>query len=93
VPSPQIKALVQQDPLGLLAMLRDRLGREKGLAAFDPTQEGYVSPDGHSRLLVVKPNGPPFDTDFCKALFHRLSTVEGAARHDIADPDAAAVTI
>src|ERR1700688_3003296 len=93
VPSPQIKALVQQDPLGLLTMLRDRVGREKGFVAFDPTQEGYVSPDGHGRLLVVKPKGPPFDTDFCKALFQRLSTVEGAARHDITDPDAAAVKI
>ena len=79
VPSPQIKALVQQDPLGLLIMLRDRMGREKGFVAFDPTQEGYVSPDGHSRLLVVTPKGPPFDTDFCKALFQRLSTVERAA--------------
>jgi uncharacterized protein len=95
VPSPQIKALVQQDPLGLLPMLRDRMGREKGVAAFDPAQEGYVSSDGHSRLLIVKPKGPPFDADFCKALFHRLSTVEGAAKHDVteSDPDAAAVTI
>src|ERR1700674_420632 len=95
VPSPQIKALGKQDPLGVLTMLRDRMGREKGFVAFDPTQEGYVSPDGQSRLLVVKPKGPPFDTDFCKALFQRLSTVEGAARHDVteADPDAAAVTI
>jgi uncharacterized protein len=95
VPSAQIKALVQQDPLGLLTMLRDRMGREKGFVAFDPAQEGYVSADGRSRLLVVKPKGPPFDTDFCKALFQRLSAVEGAARHDVteADPDAAAVTI
>src|ERR1700680_1789550 len=29
VPSPQIKALVQQDPLGLLGMVRHRSGREK----------------------------------------------------------------
>ena len=95
VPSSQVKALVQQDPLGLLTMLRDRVGREKGFVAFDPTQEGYVSPDGHSRLLVVKPTGPPFDTAFCKALFQRLAAVEGATRHDItsADPDAARVTI
>src|SRR6202158_6339484 len=95
VPSPQIKALVQQDPLGLLTMLRDRMGREKGCVACDPAQEGYISSDGHSRLLVVKPKGPPFDTDFCKELFQRLSTVEGATRHDVTevDPDAAAVTI
>ncbi|HEV3215407.1 MAG TPA: MMPL family transporter, partial [Vicinamibacterales bacterium] len=94
-PSPQIKTLVQQDPLGLLVLLRDRIGREKGLATFNPAQEGYVSPDGHSRLIVVKPKGPPFDTTFCRTLFQRLSAVESATRHEItaADPDAAAVKI
>lgn len=96
-PSAQIKALVQQDPLGLLTMLRDRLGREKGFVSFDPTQEGYVSPDGRSRLVVVKPKGQPFDTDFCKALFARLSAVEATARREAAvedaDPDAGAVEI
>jgi uncharacterized protein len=95
MPSPQIKTLVQQDPLGLLTMLRDRMGREKGFVSFDPTQEGYVSPDGRSRLVVVKPKGPPFDTDFCKALFARLSAVEATARREAAieDPDAGAVEI
>ena len=95
VPSPQIKALVQQDPLGLLAMLRDRMGRQKAFVSFDPAQEGYVSQDGHGRLVVVKPKGPPFDIDFCKALFRRLSAVESAARHEViaSDPDAAAVKI
>jgi uncharacterized protein len=95
MPSAQIKALVQQDPLGLLMMLRDRMGREKGLVSFDPTKEGYVSPDGRSRLVVVKPKGPPFDTDFCKALFKRLSAVEATARQEAAaeDPDTGAVEI
>jgi uncharacterized protein len=95
MPSAQIKALVQQDPLGLLTMLRDRMGREKGFVSFDPSQEGYVSRDGRSRLVVVKPKGPPFDTDFCKALFKRLSTVEATARQEAAadDPDAGAVGI
>ncbi|HEV3141176.1 MAG TPA: MMPL family transporter, partial [Vicinamibacterales bacterium] len=95
MPSAQIKALVQQDPLGLLTMLRDRMGREKGVVSFDPTQEGYVSRDGRRRLVVVKPNGAPFDTDFCKALFKRLSAVEATARREAAaeDPDASAVSI
>jgi predicted exporter len=95
MPSAQMKALVQQDPLGLLTMLRDRMSREKGFVSFDPTQEGYVSPDGRSRLVVVKPNGQPFDSDFCKALFHRLSAVETEARREAAveDPDVASVEI
>jgi uncharacterized protein len=93
MPSMQIKALVQQDPLGLLTMLRDRLGREKGFVSFDPAQEGYVSQDGRSRLVLVKPKGPPFDTDFCKALFARLATIEATARREAMDPDAGAVSI
>jgi uncharacterized protein len=94
-PSAQIKQLVQQDPLGLLTMLRDRMGREKGFVSFDPTQDGYVSQNGRSRLVMVKPNGQPFDSDFCRALFQRLSAVESAARQQAADgdPDAASVRI
>ncbi|HWW85142.1 MAG TPA: MMPL family transporter [Vicinamibacterales bacterium] len=80
VPSPQVKALVRQDPLGLLTLLRDQLGRQKGFVGLNPAAEGYVSADGHSRLVIVKPRGSPFDTDFCKALFARLSAVEARAR-------------
>jgi predicted RND superfamily exporter protein len=80
VPSSDVKALVQQDPVGLLGLLRDRMGRQNGFAAFDPTQAGYVSKDGHSRLVIVKPAGAPFDTDFCKRLFRRLDEVARAAR-------------
>lgn len=95
MPSSDIKALVQQDPLGLLSMMRARMAREKGLVAVDPSQEGYVSADGTSRLVIVKPNGPPFDTDFCKRLFQRLAAVETEARQAAAtaDPDAGSVTV
>lgn len=86
-PSDQVRALVQQDPLGLLTMLRNRLGRSQGFISFDPTQEGYVSKDGRSRLLIVKPTGHSFDSDFCKALFRRLATVESAARARAAEDD------
>ena len=80
VSTPAVKAYVQQDPLGLLPLLRDRLGRGRALVDFDPTQTGYVSRDGRSRLVVAKPVRPPFDTDFCKRLFARLANVEAAAR-------------
>jgi len=95
MPAPQVKAIVQEDPLGLLALTRDRLGRRNGLIAADPTQEGYVSADGRSRLVIVKPKGAPFDADFCKELFRRLSSVESEARHRVgaSDPEAATVTI
>ena len=95
MPSAQIKELVRQDPLGLLTILRGRMGREKGFVSFDPTQEGYVSQDGRSRLLIVKPKGQPFDNDFCKALFRRLAEVESKARQGLPQdaPNAAAVKI
>src|SRR5207244_13629937 len=84
-PSSDVKTFVQQDPLGLLTLLRNRFARQKGFVAFDPTQEGYVSPDGRSRLVIVKPAGAPFDTDFCKALFRRLDEVEKTARAAVDD--------
>jgi len=80
VSSPEVKAYVQQDPLGLLPLLRDRLGGGRALVRFDPTQRGYVSADGRSRLVIANPVRPPFDTAFCKRLFARLATVEAAAR-------------
>jgi predicted RND superfamily exporter protein len=92
MPSPQIKALVQQDPLGILMLLRDRMQRERGLGAFDTTQEGYVSQDGRSRLVIVKPRGAAFDTDFCKALFATLSAIEAETRRSLG-ADAAAVRV
>jgi predicted exporter len=94
-PSAQVKALVQQDPLGLFSILRDRIGQDKGFIALDPTQPGYVSRDGRARLLIVKPKGAPFDNEFCKALFARLSLVESTARREAgaADPAQATVTI
>ncbi len=80
MPSPDVKAYVQQDPLGLLELLRDRLGRGRALIDFNPVETGYVTPDGRSRLVMARPVRPPFDTDFCKRLFARLADVEAAAR-------------
>jgi predicted exporter len=80
VSSPEVKAYVQQDPLGMLGLLRDKLGLGRALVDFDPTKRGYVSRDGRSRLVIAQPVRPPFDTDFCKRLFARLAEVEASAR-------------
>lgn len=80
MPSPDAKAYVQQDPLGLGQMLRDRLVRSRAPVDVDSTARGYVSRDGQSRLVIAKPVRPPFDTSFCKALFARLAEIEAAAR-------------
>jgi len=92
VPNEQIKAYVRQDPLGLLGAMQSRMAQEKGAIAFDPTQEGYVSRDGHSRLIIVKPRGAPFDSEFCRTLFARLTNVERQIRASTPRDDAA-VTI
>lgn len=93
MPSAQIKELVRQDPLGLLTILRGQIGKEKGFVSFDPTQEGYVSQDGRSRLVIVKPKGQPFDSDFCKALFRRLSDVESKVRQAMSRDDSSAAAV
>lgn len=85
--SPDVKAYVQQDPLGLLRRLRERMGRGRALVSFDPSQTGYVSSDGRSRLVIAKPTRPPFDTDFSKRLFAQLARVEAQARRDAATRD------
>jgi predicted RND superfamily exporter protein len=78
--SADVKAMVQNDPLGLLAMLRDRLSGEAALLALDPTQRGYVSRDGRARLVIVKPSSPPYDTAFSRQLLRRLDAVAARAR-------------
>lgn len=94
MPSSDIKTMVQQDPLGLLTLVRNQFARQKGFVAFDPTQTGYVSADGRSRLVIVKPRGAPFDTDFCKALFRRLDEIDRTLRASADDvPGAAGMTM
>src|SRR5215218_451030 len=81
MPSAGVKRLVQQDPLGLSQLLRERLSAGLSLPA-DPTQEGLVSRDGRRRLVVIEPKEPPFDTAFS----HRLLAALAAAQSDTRAP-------
>jgi predicted RND superfamily exporter protein len=74
-PSPDVRRLVQQDPLGLLTDLRDRLAGERLPFSLDPAQTGYVSSDGRSRLLIAKPTEPPYDSSFARALNARVEAL------------------
>ncbi|HYN07091.1 MAG TPA: MMPL family transporter [Vicinamibacterales bacterium] len=77
VPSSDIKAMVQLDPLGLLLDLRAHLtatGLPIGIAAG---QRGYISADGGSRLVIAKPTQPPFDTAFARRLNTRVAEISG----------------
>jgi predicted RND superfamily exporter protein len=76
LPSPEMAELVRADPLGLLLSLRDRLAGAASGMKLDASSGAYLSTDGRSRLLLARPKRPPFDTEFGKALFARLDTIQ-----------------
>jgi predicted exporter len=80
IPSPAVAALVRQDPLDLLGLLREQLGGQRAGIAVGITEGGYVTPDGRHRLIIAKPKHPPYDTDFSRALMTRLDTIAASQR-------------
>ena len=81
--SGQAGPLVQQDPLGIFGLLREQLGSaQSGLTVGD---NGFVTPDGRSRLLIAKPARPPYDASFSRALFGRLQQLERTVRPPAAE--------
>ena len=46
---------------------------------------GFVTPDGRSRLLIAKPARPPYDASFSRALFGRLQQLERTVRPPAAE--------
>ena len=79
VPSPDVAAMVRQDPLGLFGLLREQIGDTGSGLNLGVTDGGYVSPDGRQRLLIARPVRPPYDTAFAHALFGRLGALEVAS--------------
>lgn len=84
--SPDIKAVVQRDPLGWFDLLRPTLGASTAMLQVDPARtDGYVTPDGRAQLLLVHPTEPPFDTDYAARLLAAVSAAEAAALRDVAE--------
>jgi hypothetical protein len=77
VPSAEVAELVRQDPVGLFDLLRDAVGAKSGIN-LGVGSDGYVTPDGRRRLVIARPNRPPYDTEFSRALDARLRAIEGA---------------
>jgi predicted RND superfamily exporter protein len=71
LPSEPLKALVRQDPVGLLPLLREQMSGGRALPV-DPTAEGYVSADGRRRLLIVEPTEPPYDTAYARRVLRQI---------------------
>ncbi|MEO6238777.1 MAG: MMPL family transporter [Vicinamibacterales bacterium] len=80
MPSPAVAAMVSQDPLDLLGLLRRQLGGQRAGMAMGMTEGGYLSADGRHRLVIAKPRQPPFDTRFSHLLMQRLESIDAAQR-------------
>jgi predicted RND superfamily exporter protein len=79
VPSPEVAATVQNDPLGLLPLLGESLGGANAGFNLGAT-DGYITPDGRRRLVMARPAHPPYDTTFSQALLARLETIAASRR-------------
>jgi predicted exporter len=71
--SAEIEAMVQQDPLDLFSLLRAQLAGPAG-SGFAGAG-GYRSVDGRRRLLLARPERPPYDSDFSAALMQQLESL------------------
>jgi predicted RND superfamily exporter protein len=85
LPSSRVSDLVRQDPAGLFEITREAFG-ERALTAV--SEDGYVTPDGSSRLIVAHPTRPPYDAEFSRALDLRLRTIAAEQKADEKDEDA-----
>jgi predicted RND superfamily exporter protein len=80
LPSAQITDLVRQDPLGIFNLLRVSAGGPNAAISGAIGRDGYMTPDGRRRLVIAKPERPPFDTAFAHKLEERLRRIgEGLA--------------
>jgi len=72
LPSSTVAELVRQDPAGLLELAREARGSGPQIGV---TEDGYMTPDGSSRLIMAHPSRPPYDARFSRALDARLRTL------------------
>jgi predicted RND superfamily exporter protein len=75
IPSPDVAALVREDPFRLRELLQQPLGAQSALRVGVSTQ-GYLSGDGRRRLVIARPAQPPFNTAFSHSLLDRLAAIE-----------------
>lgn len=85
LPSPDLANLVRHDPLGLYDLLRDQLGTAQSGINLGGTGDGYVTSDSRSRLVVVHPTRPPFDTEFSRAFVGALERLRAEMSSSPAD--------
>jgi predicted RND superfamily exporter protein len=86
VPSPDVAELVRQDPIGLYDLLRDALGGTQAGLNLGANPAGYVTEDGHSRLVIARPRRPPYDAAFSRALDARLRQIGTSVSGRVSTP-------
>jgi len=77
-PSAEAADLVRRDPLGFYDLLRDQVGAGHTGVNLVAAGGAYVTPDQRSRLVIVHPARPPYDTKFSRALFAAIDRVRAA---------------
>lgn len=69
--------LIAEDPLGLMPLFLNRLVGHRGGLKVDLSDGYYLSTDGHTLIMLVKPTSPSQDLAFDREL---MGAVEEAAR-------------
>jgi len=77
--SPEIEAMVRQDPLDLSSLLRAQLAAPAGTGAL-ASPGGYVTDDRRHQLVLARPAHPPYDADFSASLMSHLEELKTALR-------------
>ncbi len=81
LPTPELKAIAQRDPLDWFGLTTARLQGASGVLQLDPSRtDGYVTADGRAQLLVVHPTQPAFDTTYARSLLAHIAEAEARVR-------------
>ncbi len=86
--APLAEELVLRDPLGLMPFFIGRLLSQRGALKFDLSSGYYLSEDGRTLILLVKPAQPSQDLAFSRALLDAARADAEAARADLYGEDA-----
>ena len=87
LPSPAVAEMVRHDPVGTYDLLREQLGRAPARVNLGAIEDGYISPDSRSRLIIGKPVRPPFESEFSHALMSQLDKVRAEMSAAAKAPD------
>jgi len=75
--------LMANDPLGLMPLFLNRLEGSRGLLKFDLSDGYYMSEDGRTLIMLVKPIGPSQDLEFDEQLLDAVQACEKDTRAEL----------